>query len=166
MATDTEAAKDLLAGYLGTALGAAGDSKTEVAKQRTRVFRWLKATADSMASDTTAETLGFSVPYTGRVTKIYITTDAAVTGHASNHATITANKLDAAAANTAVLGTYTTDSDVVGQGSLAEFIRKEFALTAANLDVVAGGCINFAIAKGGSGVVIPITEIQVWIEDV
>ncbi len=165
MPTDTEVVKGLAVGEISSALGSNANAAAEIAKQRTRVFVIKKAAADSMASDATTETLGFSVPYAGRVKAIYVTTDADVTGHASNHATITINKRDAAGANSATLGTYTTDSDVAGQGSLAEFVRKAFDLTEANVAVVAGGCVNLAIAKGGSGVVVPIAEIQVWIED-
>lgn len=166
MATDTEIVKGLAVGEISSALASNSLATAEIAKQRTRVFKINKGAADSMASDTTGETLGFSVPYAGRVTAIYLTTDANVTGHADNHATITVNKRDAAGANSATLGTYTTDTDVTGQGTVAEFVRKAFDLTEANVAVVAGGCVNFAIAKGGTGVIIPIAEIQVWIEDV
>ncbi len=156
--------QDSLMGLFATPLGNEG-AKTEVESICTEVFRWKKAAADAMASDATTETLGFSVPWAGYVTKITIVTDADVTGHASNHATVTVNKRDAAGANSVAIGTYTTDSDVAAQGSLAEFVDKTFALSAVAgaRDVVEGGCINVAIAKGGSGVVIPIAEIAVHI---
>lgn len=155
---------EALKGLFNTPLGNDG-VKTAVEELGCNVFRWKKAAADAMAADATTETLGFAVPFAGRVKKITIVTDADVTGHASNHATVTVNKRDAAGANSVALGTYTTDSDVTAQGSLAEFVDKTFALStvAGALSVVEGGCINVAIAKGGSGVVMPILEIAVHI---
>jgi hypothetical protein len=154
----------LLQGLFSTPLGNA-DAKTAIEELGCNVFRWKKAAADAMAADTTAETLGFSIPFAGYVKKITVVTDADVTGHASNHATITVNKRDAAGANSVAVGTYTTDSDNAAQGSLAEFVDKDFTLstTAGARSVVAGGCMNVAIAKGGSGVVLPILEIAVHI---
>jgi hypothetical protein len=148
-------------GDLKNLLGSGAEAEAE--KQFTDVFRIRKAAADSMATDTTAETLGFTFPYAGRVTKIGIVTDADATGHASNHATVTVSKRDAAGANKAALGTYTTDSDVAGQGTLAEFVEKDFDLTDANVAVVENGACTFEIAKGGSGVVVPISEIAVYV---
>ena len=122
-----------------------------------------KTAADAMASTTTSETGGPTFLRAGIVKRIEIDTEADATGHADNHGTITVSKRDAAAANKTTLGTYTTDSDVSGQGTLTKWITKAFDLTEANVVVVRGGKATWEIAKGGTGVVIPVSRIRIYV---
>lgn len=161
--SDTDKAKDLLEGYLASALGTNALAAAEVQKQRVRVLKMTKTAADAMAGDATAETYGCDVSYNGRVLFLYWKGDADVAAHADNHATITVNKRDAAGANSATVGTLTSDLDTTT--TWAEFVRKAFTLTDANTTVVAGGTLNYAIAKGGSGVVVPKGDILAFVVD-
>lgn len=161
MPTNTEISKDLDVGKYATPLGSNTAAKAEVAKRRTRIIKFKKVAADAMASTTTAETATpWEGIYTaGQVTAIYAHPTAALTGHATDNAVITVSKRDAAGANKTTLGTLTTTASWVAGTRVA------FTLTAANLAVVEGGSITMEIAKGGSGVAVPISTIEVAVED-
>lgn len=161
MPTDTEIAKSLAVGEISSQLGSNQNAIAEVAKQRTRVYRFTKTTADAMASTATAEA---ATPWirnhtVGLVRAIRVHPTAALTGDPTNNATITVSKRDAAGANLTTLGTLTTTASWVAGTSVS------FTLTAANLAVVAGGGFTMSIAKGGTGVVVPISEIVIEVED-
>lgn len=168
-AADTEYKRNIEQGDLGDAKDVT-DPVAATRRQYTDVFRFRKIAADAMAADATAETYAFSLPlpagYTaatryGHVLKIDIATDADVANDAADGVLITVRKRDAAGANPLTLGTYSTLD--AAQGALAEFVRKAFALTNANLEVLMGGSITVEIAKDGAGKVLPICEIMVHV---
>lgn len=158
--SDMENAIGLRQGQLGSALGSGAKAQAE--DEYMDVYEIDKAAADAMASTTTAETGGPSFMRAGIVKRIEIDTEADAAEHADNHATITVSKRDAAAGNKATLGTYTTDTGV-SQGTLTKWVTKAFALTEANLVVVRGGKLTYEIAKGGTGVVVPVSRIRIYV---
>jgi hypothetical protein len=161
MPTDTEVAKALAVGEISSQLANNANAIAEIAKQRTRFYTFFKTAADAMASTTTAEAANCwnRLLSAGRVKAIRVHSSAALTGDPTNNAVITVSKRDAAGANLATLGTLTTTASWVAGTSVA------FTLTNANLDVVQGGSLTFSIAKGGTGVVVPICTIVVEVED-
>lgn len=161
MPTDTEIAKSLQVGEISSQIGSNQNAIAEVAKQRTRFYEFSKTAADAMANTTTAEAASNwkRIFATGLVKAIRVHSSAALTGDPTNNAVITVSKRDAAGANLTTLGTLTTTASWVAGTSVS------FTLTAANLAVVAGGSLTFSIAKGGSGVAVPICTIVVEIED-
>jgi len=167
--SDTEYKQGIEQGDLGDAKDVT-DPVRETRRMYTDVFRIRKTAADAMAADATGETFGFTFPLLtgftaatryGRVMRIDVTTDADVPVDAADGAVITVSKRDAAGANKTTLGTYSTLA--AAQGGLAEFVRKTFALTNANLEVLMGGSVTFEIAKAGAGQIVPISEIQVHV---
>lgn len=156
----TEAAKAFAIAELSSHLGNQA-ATTEVGKQRTRVYEFVKTAADGTAATTTAEA---GTPWNyllsnGRVRRIIIKPTAALTGDPTNNAVITVSKRDAAGGTKTTLGTITTTASWVAG------VNVSVTLTAANLDVVAGGALTCEIAKGGTGVVVPICRIIVEVED-
>jgi hypothetical protein len=161
MPTATEIAKDLGVAEIASAIGSNANAKAEVAKQRKRFYTFYKTAADAMASTASAVTTFVwpTIIAAGNVTKIIINSTAALTGHATDNAVITVNKLDAAGANTTAVGAITTTASWVAGTDVV------VPLTAAAIAVVEGGSFNMAITKGGSGVVVPICSVTVVVED-
>ena len=162
--SDTELAKQLLEGDLESSLS---DAKAEVGKQFTVHLKWVKAADDAMASTTTAEAFVASVPYAGLIKAIYFIPGAAITADASDFATLTVRKYDAAGANDEIVGTLTTELVAGGGiGNATAGVRYAFTLVSAQLPVVAGGSLTFEIAKAMSGVVVPASLFEVHMEKV
>ena len=160
--SDTELAKQLLEGELESSLS---DAKAEVKKQFTLHLRWNKAADDAMASTTTAESFVASVPYAGSITAIYFIPNDAITADASDFATLTVRKYDAAGANDEIVGTLTTELVAGGGiGDATAGVRYAFTLVPAQLSLVAGGSLTFEIAKAMSGVVVPASMYEVHME--
>jgi hypothetical protein len=132
--------------------------------RRTYVLR--KEAADAMAADVTAYTAAdqmvMRVP--GKVLGIRIQPRAALTANASNNATINVVSADGLGGAAVIAASYT--SDVAG-GNLAAGVTKAGALsaTAANTRFAVGQVLSFNIAKGGTGVVVPILSISVDVEE-
>lgn len=158
--SDTSNVIDLLVDKFSAAAGSNSDARAALNALFARRYEMVKTAADSMASDTTAVTANpwRRITKAGTVKSIYIHSTAALTGHASNNATITVSKYDAAGANKTTLGTITTTASWVAGTSVA------LTLTDANLAVVEGGSLAFEIAKGSSGVAVPICTIEVLVE--
>lgn len=137
--------------------GLAGKSKDLVSEiHTTRVFID-KAADDAMASTTTAETrTGVVVPVKSYVKSIkYYATTGGITANATNYATITISKRDAADLNKTTIGAFATDTvtvDDVVQGVLESFDLS--ALTEAARTIDAGSALSFEIAKAGTGVIV------------
>lgn len=144
---------------LTDAIGAVGAANSDF-------FIYSKAAADGMASTTTAET-DFNV-YFPRIVickAIRLTAQGGtITADPTNNAVITVSKRDSAGANLTTLGTLTTNSAGLGGATLAQRATAAFTLTAANVRIAAGSTITFSIAKGGTGVVVPISMLSLEVE--
>lgn len=122
-----------------------------------------KPAADSMAADATAATTtGWTNPYDFNVVVVSgkLVSASTLTAHADNNAVITLQVDDAANGTPAVALTWTTS--VLGTGNwAADTAEANTGRTAANCTVVPGACLHYAIAKGGTGVVVPITHFVI-----
>lgn len=121
-----------------------------------------KAAADGMASTTTTDTLVWMNPYAYPV-YLYsaeaVATGAGITADANNNATITFRTRDGVGGSSAAALTIVTD---VAGGSWTQNQRKAITTqTKANLAVPVGGQITFSIAKGGTGVVVPVSKFVI-----
>jgi len=120
-----------------------------------------KASADAMASTTTADTLIWCNPYdfSLRVVSARIVSASALTAHDTDFATITVKTDNGANGSPATALTWETTT--TGTGSWATDVAEAATVTAANATLVAGGCLHFNIAKGGSGVVVPASLVVI-----
>jgi hypothetical protein len=157
MATDRTALKTQEAAMLGTYSSggtAVSAPVTTVAALHTDVFRFEKASDDSMASDATTETR--SKIYLRRLCKVnaisYVATTGGITASNSAYATITVSYRDSAGSNLTTIGTLTTT--ITSSGDITQDVAKDFVLAAGALSVPAGATITYSIAKTGSGVVV------------
>lgn len=160
MATNTEIVKSLFTAEYATALASNQNAQAEAAKVFGDRYAVTKSAADAMANTATAETATAwrSVAYAGKVTSVIVNPTAALTGDPTNNAVITISKRDAAGANALTVATLTTTASWVAGTAVA------FTLTSANVALVAGGSLTLTITKGGSGVVVPISEIIIFVE--
>lgn len=169
MTTMDDLAKDARARFSGGSFTTVHQTRAEADRRKHVAHLFAKTAADAMAADTTAErTCAFRVPahcLDGiRVTKVTILPQANCTAHADNHATITVAANGGSGARTTV-ATTTTDLDT--HASWVAFTVREMDLAAAaNLVVAVGGQFTIAIAKGGSGVVVPIFDAVVEYEEI
>jgi hypothetical protein len=118
-----------------------------------------KAAADGMASTTTTDTIVWINPYTVPVylqSAYGVGVGAGITADASNNATITFRTRDGVGGASAAALTIVTD--VAGGTWTSNQSKAITTQTIANLAVPVGGQITFSIAKGGTGVVVPISK--------
>jgi hypothetical protein len=121
-----------------------------------------KTAADGAASTATTDTIvwvnPFSVPV--YIVSAYgVATGAGITADASNNATITFRSIDLAGGSSAAALTITTD---VAGGTWTQNRAKAItSRTVANAAVPVGGGITFSIAKGGTGVVVPVSKFVI-----
>ena len=88
-----------------------------------------------------------------------VATGAGITADASNNATITFRTRDGIGGASAAALTIVTD---VAGGTWTQNQRKAITtLTRANAAVPVGGQVTFSIAKGGTGVVVPVSKFVV-----
>ncbi len=124
---------------------------------------YAKTAADGAASTATADTPflwtnPFSFPVYV-VSGYMTTTGAGITADANNNATITIKTNDGAGGATAIALSITTD---VATGNFTANVSKAFtSVTIANTAVPPGGRLWINIAKGGTGVVVPVSDFTV-----
>lgn len=171
MTTQDDLSKDDRRRFAGGPFTAVHQTRAEANGRKHVAHLFAKTAADAMAADTTAErTCAFKVPswcLDGiRVTKLTVLPQAACTGHDDNHATITFAANGGSGARTTV-ATISTDTNGGGASWVAfAAIDATLSATPANLVVAVGGLFTVAIAKGGSGVVVPIFDAVLEYEEV
>lgn len=118
--------------------------------------------ADAMASTTTTDTLVWMNPFDYPVyldSAEAVATGAGITANDTDFATITFRTRDGVGGSSSAALTIVTN---VAGGTWTQNQRKAItAQTKANLAVPVGGQITFSIAKGGSGVVVPVSKFVV-----
>lgn len=121
-----------------------------------------KLAADGAANTTTAHTAsyGWRAPCDGFLLGAYANSQGAVTADNTNNAVITIAKSDGAGGAATAMASLTTN---VASGNWVAGGTKAFTpdTTVANRRFTKGQLISFAIAKGGTGVAIPICSFQV-----
>jgi len=125
--------------------------------------RFDKLAADGAAGTATADTLLWSNPYDFPVYMVsarLTLTGAALTADNANFATIALKSNDGVGGATATGLSITTA--ITDSGNISQNQPKAFTLvTAAGAAVPAGGSIWLNIAKSGTGVVVPVSQISV-----
>ncbi len=119
-------------------------------------FPVTKAAADSMASDATANTRFWTNPFDFNVEVVSakISPGNTLTAHDSNYAQVQVKTDDAAAGTPAVALQWATTT--TGTGNWATSVAEnQTTRTAASCILVPGANLWLAIAKQGSGVVVP-----------
>ncbi len=121
-----------------------------------------KAAADAMASTATTDTLVWMNPFDYPVyldSAEAVATGAGITANDTDFATITFRTRDGVGRSSAAALTIVTN---VAGGTWTQNQRKAITTqTKANLAVPVGGQITFSIAKGGSGVVVPVSKFVI-----
>jgi hypothetical protein len=119
-----------------------------------------KTAADGMASTTTADTFIWTNPYDFTLylqSARMITLGAGLAADNTNNAVITIKTDNGAGGATAIGLTLTTS--LTDSGTFLSNQSKTFnTVTGANIALVAGGNLWINIAKGGSGVIVPISS--------
>jgi hypothetical protein len=128
------------------------------------VFTYVKATADSMATDATSAVLAFVNPYDFplKVVSGRLVSAAALTAHDTNNAVISFRTDDGADSTPAIAISWTTST--TGTGSWVADIPESGTITAANAVLAAGACLHFGITKGSSGVIVPVTYFSIRLQ--
>lgn len=162
MATDTEIAKDLMAGELSTPLGNS-DAKTEMGKIFTDVYFATKAADATNSTTTAAGAAGLpSARLAGVVKRAFVNWTANVTGtpDSTNNATLTLKAYPAAGVTGVTIATLAVTAAVTA------FTRQAMtmATTASNLTVVEGANFSIEVAKGGTGITLPPISIEWEVE--
>jgi hypothetical protein len=119
-----------------------------------------KAAADGMASTATADTLLWTNPYDFPVAMVsakWVCTGAALTNDNTNNAVITLKSNDGAGGATAIGLTLTTSITLHGATLLQNQSNPFDTVTGAGINIPSGGGLWLNIAKGGTGVVVPIS---------
>lgn len=127
------------------------DAPGTVGKMHTHKLSCLVADAATAGTAVTETVIGSAVD-AGKVTYINITAPIAVTGHATNNATITVSKRTAAG-SAVIIGTYTTTL-VSPVNTMVAFVPRPVTLatTAGYTSLAAGDVVTVLISKGSSGV--------------
>jgi hypothetical protein len=152
--------RDLFSSMFASVIASNDTAKSETKKVFGDVYKIRKTAADAMASTTSAEntTPWEYVHYSGNVYAVYVHPTAALTGDPTNNAVLTLSSRDASGATQTTVATLTTTASWVAGTPVA------MTLTAANVAIVAGGSLTLTIAKGGTGVVVPISSIVIFAE--
>lgn len=125
---------------------------------------FLKAAADSMAADTTAATKFWTNPFDFPVEIMsgIISPNAGLTAHDTNYAQVQVLTDNAADSAPAVALQWDTTLTGGGTGTWAtDIVEANTTRTVANCTVLPGANVFFAIAKQGSGVVVPIHTVAI-----
>lgn len=121
--------------------------------------QYLKVAADGAAGTATTETVFNRVSRTGTIVGAWYAPSAALTGDATNNATLTLAKRDGAGGGASTVATITTTAVA---GNWTAFVPVSLG-TLSNTSVAAGNVLTFAISKGGTGVVVPAGTLIVAI---
>ena len=117
---------------------------------------WQKSAADGAAATATAETPIGQCGAACTISAIRIVPQAALTGDNANNATILIQKRTGAGGPTTVATITTT----VANGNWVAFVPVNIPLTTAN--VLAGDVLTVTISKGGTGVVVPALQLEIF----
>jgi hypothetical protein len=96
-----------------------------------------------------------------KIVRATISTDAAVTPHASNYADFALSVDDGANGSPATAATATSDSDDANPFGTTADVAEDMTLAPANCTIPPGGCLFYAQTKAGSGVQLPARMVSV-----
>lgn len=107
--------------------------------------------SDAAAGTASAERLLYRSRGKGTVAAIRLLAEAAVTGHATNNATVTVRRRDADGSNAVTVLAYTTTV----ANALTAWVAKSVTSGLTNTALTAGQMLTVEITKGGTGVQLP-----------
>lgn len=136
-----------------------GVESAAVAAGGTRSVSFSKDAADGAASTATSEHVVHRMSSAGTIAAVYFIPDAALTGDATNNATLSVAKRDGAGGASSPIASRQTTA---ANGNWTAFVPVNFG-TVSNAAVIAGDLLTFAISKGGTGVAVPAGLLVVLI---
>lgn len=116
-----------------------------------------KQAADGAAATATTETPCFKARVDLDIIEISVMPGAALVGDNANNAVLLVQRRNADGTSPVTVATMTTN---VASGNWVAWVSKLLTLTAANVRLAAGQTLTFGITKGGTGVVVPISQIR------
>ncbi len=131
-------------------LAAVGGKEKNNAARR-RIAQWLKDAADGAAATTTAEAVLYVARDAETVQSVEFTPAAALIADNANNATMTLRKRTAAGGDGGVVAALTTN---LASGNWVQWVPKSLGAVA-NASLATGDSLTVAIAKTGTGVVVP-----------
>jgi hypothetical protein len=148
-----------LQGHLNAGPGSDPNTEAMVNALLETEYVYNKDAADGAASTATADTYMLKAGVKMQLIDAAIISAGTLTAHADNYATITVEKADGAAGAQTTMAEVTTEVTGSGDWAAATLVPITLSTTLANLQVAAGGVVNFKIAKAGTGVAVPISAI-------
>ncbi len=126
----------------------------------------LKPAADGAASTTTAYTAAhhITMPRACKVLGAIVNPQGALTADATNNATIKVVKGDGAGGAETICASAVTTAGGTGNWVAGAKEPLTLSATVADTRIAKGGVLGFSIAKGGTGVAVPISSITVDVE--
>lgn len=118
---------------------------------------WPKDAADGAAATATAEVIFYRATVPVRVNSLKVLPSAALTGDATNNATLAVKKRDGVGGSASTVASLTTTA------SWVQFVTVDMG-TPANNVLAAGDVLSVTISKGGTGVAVPVSAIEAEIE--
>lgn len=129
----------------------------------TVTFDHLKTAADGSASTTTAEVPIGMARRQSRVLAAYFIPAAALTADNTNYATLTISKRAAGGGSKTTVASVATQ--ITGSGSWTAWVPVPLTIVTADATVTTLSQLSFEIAKPGTGVVVPIGKLVVYLSD-
>jgi hypothetical protein len=127
------------------------------------VFDHLKTAADGAASTATSEVPVGMARRSSRVLAAYFVPAASLTADNTNNATIIVSKRAAGGGSKTTVASATTA--ITGTGNFTAWVPVPLTVVSADATVTALSQLSFEITKGGTGVVVPIGKLVVYLTD-
>ena len=123
-------------------------------------FEHLKTAADGSASTATSEVPLGMARRASKVIAAYFIPASTLTADDTNYATLTISKRAAGGGSKTSVSTTTT-----GSGNFVAWVPVPLTVVAADASVTALSQLSFEISKPGTGVVVPIGKLVVYLSD-
>lgn len=126
-------------------------------------FEHLKTAADGSASTATSEVPLGMARRASKVVAAYYIPASTLTADDTNHATLTISKRAADGGSKTTVASVSTTT--TGSGNFVAWVPVPLTVVAADASVTALSQLSFEITKPGSGVVVPIGKLVVYLSD-
>lgn len=129
----------------------------------TLAFEHLKTAADGAASTTTSEVPLGMARRASKVIAAYFIPASTLTADDTNYATLTISKRAAGGGSKTTVASASTTT--TGTGNFVAWVPVPLTVVAADASVTALSQLSFEISKPGTGVVVPIGKLVVYLSD-
>lgn len=127
------------------------------------VFDHLKTAADGSASTATSEVPIGMARRASKVIAAYFIPASTLTADDTNYATLTISKRAAGGGSKTTVASVSTTT--TGSGNFVAWVPVPLTVVAADASVTALSQLSFEISKPGTGVVVPIGKLVVYLSD-